>query len=414
MTKLEILNPKEYGIEETKAKELLGGLPQIIAEREVLESQYQAIIKEDIENPETSKKARQLRLLIKENRTKGINNWHKVTKDYFLKGGQFVDAIKRKEIAVNESMELKLEQIEKYAELQEQKRLDAIGKQRTSELEPYAEFVPFGIDLRTMSDDDYIKFLNGAKLQHQAKLEAERKAEEERKKEAQRQRLIKENRETLLPWSQWIEDFNSIDFEKVEVEKVLNFAKKSKSDYDAEQEKIRKENERLRKEAEEKEEKKEKQILQRQKLAADFLLKQGFEKSLDHGGMFRLHVETKQKSIETLIASYRYDRLYFESDLSLETFKNSVISEVKSKKMEAELKAKKEAEVKAEAERKAKELADKKEAERLAKAPIKEKLSVWVNAFSLPETTVNNEVSKEIKAKFEAFKKWSLTQVENL
>lgn len=50
----------------------------------------------------------------------------------------------------------------------------------------------------------------------------------------------------------------------------------------------------------------------------------------------------------------------------------------------------------------------------LAKSPIKKQLEVWVNSFELPECTVYNATSKEISEKFEAFKKWSLTQVNNL
>ena len=59
-------------------------------------------------------------------------------------------------------------------------------------------------------------------------------------------------------------------------------------------------------------------------------------------------------------------------------------------------------------------IAKEKEAKELAKAPVKKQLSVWVNSFELPNTEVENELSKEIRDKFEAFKKWSLTQINNL
>jgi len=86
-------------------------------------------------------------------------------------------------------------------------------------------------------------------------------------------------------------------------------------------------------------------------------------------------------------------------------------------KLEAELQAKKDAEIKAENERLAKEKADKLEADKLAKAPIKKQLSVWVECFEIPYATsdvLSNDVAKEIKEKFEAFKKWSQTQINNL
>jgi hypothetical protein len=83
-------------------------------------------------------------------------------------------------------------------------------------------------------------------------------------------------------------------------------------------------------------------------------------------------------------------------------------------KLEAELKAVKDAELKSK-----KEAEDKAESERLqaikdAKAPIKEKMKIWVDTFELPHSRFDNETSKEIKGKFEAFKKWATTQVTNL
>ena len=83
-------------------------------------------------------------------------------------------------------------------------------------------------------------------------------------------------------------------------------------------------------------------------------------------------------------------------------------------KLQAELQAKKDAEIKAESERLAKIEADKKAAELAAKAPVKKQLSVWVDSFELPIVGVDNEASKRIKEKFEAFKLWSQTQIKNL
>jgi hypothetical protein len=188
----------EFGIEPSKATELLANLPQVKEERKVLEAQYNEIIRMDIENPETAKKAKQLRTLIRDNRTKGIMVWHKNTKEIFLRGGQFVDAIKRKEVEINEKMEGDLEQIEKHQEIKEAKRIEELRNQRIALIEPYKEFVPFGVDLGALSEEDFVKAMNGAKLQHEAKIEADRKAEEDRlaaekAAEEERIRLKKEN-----------------------------------------------------------------------------------------------------------------------------------------------------------------------------------------------------------------------------
>jgi colicin import membrane protein len=83
-------------------------------------------------------------------------------------------------------------------------------------------------------------------------------------------------------------------------------------------------------------------------------------------------------------------------------------------KVEAELQAKKDAEAKAEADRIAAE--KKAEAERIkaAKAPIKVKLNAWVDSFTLPDTDVDNATAHVIREKFNAFKAWAKTQVENV
>ena len=57
-------------------------------------------------------------------------------------------------------------------------------------------------------------------------------------------------------------------------------------------------------------------------------------------------------------------------------------------------------------------MAAKKEAEKLAKAPIKKQLKVWVDSFSIPAAPTENEKTKDILAKFYAFKKWAESQIE--
>lgn len=184
MENLVLVNPQEFGIEEAKATELVGNLPQIQNERSVLENQYNEILTMDIESPETSKVAREIRLKIRDNRTKGIAIWHKTTKDVFLRAGQYLDAVKRREEAINERMESTLEEIEKHFENKEKARKQALKEARLIELENYKEFVPFGIDLAELPEEEYQKVFNGAKMQYNAKIEAERieaeKLEQER------------------------------------------------------------------------------------------------------------------------------------------------------------------------------------------------------------------------------------------
>lgn len=202
MNQLIKVNPAEFGLNEEAALTITKGLTQIITERNTLEEQYKQVIELDIELPETAKRASELRKMIKDNRTKGIVVWHKTNKEFYLRGGQFVDAIKNKEIVENERMEEMLEKIEKHAEIKEANRIKQLQIDRQNECAPYAEFIPQSLNLGNILDDDYNKLLEGAKLQMKAKIEreekeaaeraeAERKAEEERIK---RERLATEEK----------------------------------------------------------------------------------------------------------------------------------------------------------------------------------------------------------------------------
>jgi len=93
-------------------------------------------------------------------------------------------------------------------------------------------------------------------------------------------------------------------------------------------------------------------------------------------------------------------------------------------KIERDANAKLQAEIRAEAEAKAKAIRDAEIKEALelkaeakaAKAPRKQKLSNWVDSFSLPNQGGLNsdETAIEIIEKFESFKKWAKSKIEIL
>ena len=210
----------QFGIDVSKAKNLMGNLPQITAERDVLSKQYDEVLKMDIEDPKTAKAAKELRIKIRDNRTKGIMIWHKTTKDYFLRGGQFVDAIKAKEVAVNERMEESLETIEKHMELKRKREEQELREKRAEELTPYKEFVPIGVDLGTLSEPEYMKIFNGAKLQFDFDKQQKEKAEQERLEQQRKQEEKDARIKKLLPFKLYIPEFDSIDFDTITEEQM--------------------------------------------------------------------------------------------------------------------------------------------------------------------------------------------------
>lgn len=442
----QVVNPQEYGIELKKANELTGSLDQIKSERKVLIEQYDEVVKMDIEDPKTSKLASELRKRIKDNRTKGIEVWHKNTKDYFLKGGQFVDAIKRLEISINERMEDNLELIEKHQALKEQKMRDELKSKRISELYEYRDFVPSGIDLGTMSEEEYRKIYNGAKLQFDAKVAEDLRIEEEKLESQRLDKIENSRRLQISPYVQSLSDFTDLrSMSESEYSGLLESLVTAKKEYDEEQEKIRLENERLVKEAEDKKaEDRRRGELLKPLLAfvTDYtemllLTKEDFEVKLkelnkekkaqddfEASEILRKKNEMKAREKDALefllsegfiqdVEGVRHSIVHyfignkFYSELESE-------SEIKAFKSETSLNLKNLLDKKADEEKKAKEKQDAIDAENLAKAPVKKQLKAWIDQFKLPETSVDNEVSKEIIAKFESFRTWSVKVVDNL
>ena len=175
--------------------------------------------------------------------------------------------------------------------------------------------------------------------------------------------------------------------DKIEAERIAEEARLAAIEADRlERERIKAENERLAAEAAEKE----------KQLQAE-----------------RAEAARKQKEIEDAareaqrIANEKAakERAEAEKVLQAERAKQAALEAELKAKQDAEIAAKKEAE-RIEAERKAAEA-------KAAKAPIKTKLNLWVDSFVLPEFE-QNATAEDIKAKFEAFKRWAKTEVEKI
>ena len=247
LTPVEEVLPEKFGIEQNKAVELMGNLPIIKSQREPLIERYKEVIKLDIESPETAKLASELRKEIVKNRTQGIEKWHKESKDIFLRGGQFVDAIKRSESSVNTTMEAELEAIEKHQERKEQARKEAIRLERVGLL---SEFDGMEIPgLGEMSDNQFEIYLAGVKSQFEAKQQAEKE-----RIEAERiQNLHNERYSRISRYIDFIPNVDEIKWGEITEADFIAIGTKAKADkdeYDKEQFRIKAENERLQRKQE--------------------------------------------------------------------------------------------------------------------------------------------------------------------
>jgi hypothetical protein len=320
----EEIKPDLFGLETAKANEMVSGLSAALAEREVLKDAYIDVIGLEI-TTETLPVFKELRLKIVKNRTQGIEKWHKKNKAFYLAGGRFVDAVKNKEVAVNEEMESKLMEAEKFFENQEKEKARLLNLERIEKIRPYVSDAD-NMSFHEFDDESFDDFVLGKKT----RFEIEKK---EREAEAKR-----------------IED------------EILAEIKRQKA--------IEAENAKLKAEREARE---------------------------------------KELAIERAKAKAESDRIEAENQAKLKAEREA------REKLEAELKAKKDAEIKAENQRLAKIELDKKEAEKIAKAPVKQRLNIWVDSFSIEipdEKLMNNDTALLIKNKFEAFKLWSKKQIE--
>ena len=173
------LVPSDYGLEENQASEITVGLSTIKKERDALIESFENVIQEEI-SEENIPMFKTLRLQIRDNRTKGIEDWHKTNKAFFLSGGRFVDSIKNKEVAVNKRMEDALMSCEKHYEIQEENRLKDLQSQREGLI---SEFLFEGEEHREyakMDDELWSAIFESKKKSHLELLEAQKKAEAER------------------------------------------------------------------------------------------------------------------------------------------------------------------------------------------------------------------------------------------
>jgi len=289
------INPADYGLNETKAKEIEAMFKPMLDKMVELEKEFNKVANLEI-SADTCKKAYELRLRYVKVRT-GTAAIHKELKAFYLNGGRFVDGWKNAQLFASQGMEEKLSAIENHFEIIKAERIRKLQEKRQNELMKYGVEYISG-NLGDMPDNVWASFLLGTKTNYDNQKAAEKKAEEER-----------------------------IAREKAEA---------------AERERIRKENEQLKKEAEERERLAKIEAEKRAKEEAARLKREESETKK------RIRIETERLEREEVERKAREEKERKE----WEAHESALRKEREAKeKVEAELKAKRETEAKAEAER---------------------------------------------------------------
>ena len=428
----EIIKAEKFGIEEKTATELTNGLAVPRAERKLLKEEFDKVSKLEI-TKENKSIFKDLRLRIMKNRTQGTNKWHKAGKEYFLRGGQFLDAIKNKDNQENESMEQVLLDAENHFENLEKERIKKLQKERVEILSEYIKDA-HERDLAQMEDDVWESFLQVKKQAHLNEIEADKKAEEERikaekleeeKLEEEKLELSQKRQSELRPYYAFLkEDLDLKELPEKEYQSKLKGLKKLKSEHDAEQQRILEENNRLKKEAEEKAELMANRTKELQPYIVfirdynDLISKNEveYQKTFNHikkGAELQWEFERKEK----IRKEKEEKQKQIEADkLAKIQAKKEADAEAERKRLQDELDVKNKAEAEELDRKNQRIIEERKEAEKLAKAPKKEKLNVWIDGFVMGTPIGENEDKTviDILNKFESFKKWAKTEIDKL
>lgn len=354
---LEVIN--QSGLEKTKSDILLENFENFYEIASEWQAKANQIIVNDVSNVAEMKLAREGRLFLKDKRV-SIEKTRKQLKESSLREGQAIDSIAKMLtnliVPIEENLELK----EKFKEFEEKRVKDALRQSRQDEVNEYREFVPHNIDLADLTDIAFNTIKAGAKAQYDAKLEEQRKFEEEKVNAIKVSALDYERRNELRDNDLWF--FVDADT------KMMNFGTMTDKYYDG--------------------------------LFAD--LKRRKQDAINEQERIRSEYEKARKENEEIIALLKFEQEEKEKIMKLaQQERKKLLDEINKKAEETKL-----AELEQEKARK--------EAQKLAKAPVKKQLKAWVDTFELPPFATKDDLAEQIFEKFEAFKQWSLKQIDNL
>lgn len=191
MNEIVKIDPKEFGIEESKAADIAAQFKPMLDKMVELETEYNQVIALPVESNQTARKAKDLRMKYVKVRT-GTAEIHKQQKAFYLSAGRYVDGWKNAQLFASEGNERKLEDIEKFFENQEKEGIAKLQAEREEIILPYNVENISALNLGQMSDSVFENFLLGTKISLENKREAERLVEEKRLADLEVERIRQE------------------------------------------------------------------------------------------------------------------------------------------------------------------------------------------------------------------------------
>lgn len=305
----------DYGLEESKAKQISEMFKPMLDKMVELEEEYNEVIALEI-NPETCKKARELRLRYVKTRT-NTGKIHKELKSFYLQGGKFVDGWKNAQLMASQGNEEKLKAIEEHFERIEKEKKNKLSEERKKEVLPFVEdesTVPN--NLGEMIAEVWEAYRFGVEKAYN------RRKEEEKIKEQQKQIAEERKKKILAYWNFIDPKYRQEGLENLSEEDFNKCFEQSKKAFEKDKEKKQKieaENKRL-KEAEKKRQEEYEAQKKKDQEEKDRLIAENKKKEDKIKNMATIIEENKSEPNKELLPELKTDKEKFLSlikDLSL-------------------------------------------------------------------------------------------------
>lgn len=290
--------PELESIEKSKAEQIRTTFEPMAEMLGEFEEAYNNIVAEAEQEitKEVTAKAKRLRIDIGRVRIE-TEKVRKEQKEEYLRAGKAIDGVSNILKWAVTDKENKLKEIENYYEIQEQKRIESLQKERAEKLSAYLEDA-YERDLAKFADDEFEALLVMKKKEQEDRIAAEKKAEEERiakeKAEAEERERIKKENERLKKEAEEREKLAKIEAEKRAKEEAERKVKED-AERKAREEKERKEREvyetKLKAEREERERIEREERAKREKLETELKAKQEAERKAKEEEELRLQAE---------------------------------------------------------------------------------------------------------------------------
>jgi hypothetical protein len=236
-----------------QSRTLLDGFGELFVQAHKLSAQSKAIKVTREDQVEEMAKAKEFRIKLMKVRTEA-EKIKKAIKEPYLRGAQASQDIYNSIKKITEPEELRLKEQEKFAELAEAKRVEERHSKRIERLSLYVDDVSV-YALKDMPDDVFEALLADNKKVYDAKIAAEKEAQKARGEQEKKEAIKRERQLILAPYSDFFEDEPDWDMSEGAFGDFLKNLKNKKAEKEAEQEKIRQENEKLQAAKEEAEQK---------------------------------------------------------------------------------------------------------------------------------------------------------------